>query len=73
MKLLILCGTHGGHTVRIADRLVDVALAQEHRVQVMDCWPPAQGDKLYDNRGEHQGQPWRHGELRGFENKMLLA
>jgi menaquinone-dependent protoporphyrinogen oxidase len=50
MKLLILCGTHGGHTVRIADRLVDVALAQEHRVQVMDCakLPPDFSTRFFD-------------------------
>jgi menaquinone-dependent protoporphyrinogen oxidase len=37
MNLLILYGSNGGHTVKIADRLVDVALAREHQVQLMDC------------------------------------
>ncbi|MEX2302750.1 MAG: flavodoxin domain-containing protein [Bryobacterales bacterium] len=37
MNLLIVYGSSGGHTVRIVDRLVDVALSQEHQVQVMDC------------------------------------
>jgi menaquinone-dependent protoporphyrinogen oxidase len=37
MNLVILYGTTGAHTAKVADRLVDVALAREHRVQVMDC------------------------------------
>jgi menaquinone-dependent protoporphyrinogen oxidase len=43
MNLLIVFGTRGGHTARIADRLVDVALAREHRVQVVDCEKLPQG------------------------------
>ena len=37
MNLLFLYGTSGGHTAKIADRLVDVALARDCQVQVMDC------------------------------------
>jgi menaquinone-dependent protoporphyrinogen oxidase len=37
MNLLIVYGSSGGHTTRIVDRLVDVALSREHQVQVMDC------------------------------------
>jgi menaquinone-dependent protoporphyrinogen oxidase len=50
MNLLILYGTTGGHSGKIADRLVDVALAHEHRVQVMDCerLPPGFSTRLFD-------------------------
>lgn len=37
MNVLILYGTTSGHTVKIADRLIDLALAREHQVRVMDC------------------------------------
>lgn len=50
MNLLILYGTTGGHTVRIADRMVDVALSREHQVQVMDCekLPPRFSARFFD-------------------------
>lgn len=50
MNLLILYGTTGGHTVRIADRMVDVALSREQQVQVMDCekLPPGFLARFFD-------------------------
>jgi menaquinone-dependent protoporphyrinogen oxidase len=37
MNLLILYGSTGGHTARIVDRLVDVALSREQQVQILGC------------------------------------
>jgi len=50
MNLLILYGTTGGHTVRIADQLVDVALSREHQVQLMNCdkLPPSFTTRFFD-------------------------
>jgi menaquinone-dependent protoporphyrinogen oxidase len=50
MNLLLLYGTSGGHTAKISERLVDVALAREHQVQVMDCerLPPAFSTRFFD-------------------------
>lgn len=62
MNLLILYGTTGGHTVKIADRLVDAALAREHQVQVMDCkkMPPGFSTRFFD--AVVIGSPVRFGE-----------
>jgi menaquinone-dependent protoporphyrinogen oxidase len=50
MNLLIVYGSSGGHTVRIVDRLVDVALSQEHQVQMMDSekLPPSFSTRFFD-------------------------
>jgi menaquinone-dependent protoporphyrinogen oxidase len=50
MNLLIVYGSSGGHTARIVDRLVDVALSREHQVQVMDCekMPPGFSTRFFD-------------------------
>lgn len=77
MKLLILYGTNGGHTFRIADRIVDVALSREHQVQVMDCgkvpadfsvWP---FDAIVIGSSVHFGKHLDH--VAGFVRSRLAA